>query len=226
MARDIWIVLPVKGIERGKRRLSGAIDALSRARLNRWLLEHTLAMVKDWSGDLRKCIVVSPCQGVLALARGAGATIAHEAPHALGLNAAAALGARCATRNGASRVLVLHCDLPGLTGEALEAMCRTANFNRQIALAPDRTGTGTNALLVPTNADFAFSFGRNSLARHRTQAASRGWAVSIVARPELAFDLDTPEDYAAWLRTRSQGSGQPEFARARRLRQVNLVAAG
>ncbi len=36
-------------------------------------------------------------------------------------------------------------------------------------------------------------------------AESQGWTVSVCARPELTFDLDTPEDWAAWNERRPSG---------------------
>jgi 2-phospho-L-lactate guanylyltransferase len=65
-----------------------------------------------------------------------------------------------------------------------------------MVIAPDRRGTGTNALLVSHCCEFRF--GERSYARHLLLAAERGWTAVVVSRPELAFDLDTPADFAAW----------------------------
>ncbi|HEX4836775.1 MAG TPA: hypothetical protein VFW01_10595 [bacterium] len=43
------------------------------------------------------------------------------------------------------------------------------------------------------------AFGRGSLAAHRRQALALGLTVTEVSRPGLAFDLDTPADFAAYL---------------------------
>ena len=210
MTPDIWTIVPIRGIERGKSRLAPAIDAASRACLNRWLLVRTLKVIERWRGDLKHCIVVSPCDQALELAQRAGAAVVREVKDANDLNRALALGASYAAANGAGKVLVLCCDLPDLTAESLRALTSTAGHPEHMALAPDKVGTGTNALLVDACPDVEFSFGEGSYARHCEWATARGWPVSVIARPELGFDLDTPDDLAAWS-TRRRGS-MPELA--------------
>jgi 2-phospho-L-lactate guanylyltransferase (CobY/MobA/RfbA family) len=64
-------------------------------------------------------------------------------------------------------------------------------------VAPDRRGTGTNALIASAE-EVEFRFGEGSCARHLMLAAERGWTAAVVSHPQLALDLDTPEDLAAW----------------------------
>jgi len=195
----LWTVVPVRGYARGKSRLASVLDAGARARLNRRLLLSTLRVIARWRGNLSRCVVVSPCRRTLATARRKGAATALETPRG-GLNRAAALGAYCARRNGARGVLVLPCDLPNLTPAALAAMTQAARSRKHVVIAPDRKKSGTNALLVVAPGPFEFQFGEGSFARHRLQAAQRGYGISVCARPELEFDVDTPEDLAAWRR--------------------------
>ncbi|MBI4190744.1 MAG: 2-phospho-L-lactate guanylyltransferase [Betaproteobacteria bacterium] len=200
MTSEIWTIVPMHGIERGKSRLAAAIGAAGRARLNRWLLVRTLKVIERWCGDLKHCVVVSPCDQALELAQRAGAAVVREMKDANDLNGALALGVLYATANGADKVLVLSCDLPDLTAESLRAFTRTAGHPQEMVLAPDKAGTGTNALLVDARRDVEFRFGEESLAQHREWAAARGWQVSVIARPELGFDLDTPDDLTTWLK--------------------------
>jgi 2-phospho-L-lactate guanylyltransferase len=199
----LWTVIPVRGIASGKSRLAGVMTAAERALLNRWLLAHTLGMVGEWRGDLSRCVVVSSCREALELAARHGAVTVDEGQDATGHNAAAALGAAYARRQGACGVLVLACDLPYLTADALAEMARAAGTSRAMVIAPDRRGTGTNALLVRVEGPFEFRFGEGSYAGHLELAAERGWKTFVCSRPELAFDLDTPEDFALWQASRS-----------------------
>lgn len=200
----------MRGIERGKSRLAAVLDVASRARLNRWLLTRTLAVVERWRGDLNHCVVVSPCDQALELAQRMGAAFVREMKDANDLNRASALGASYAAAHGARKVLVLSCDLPDLTPESLRALTGTAGNPEHMALAPDLAGMGTNALLVDAYPDFEFSFGECSYARYREWAAAHGWTVSVCARPELGFDLDTPDDLAAWSSRRRGGAPGPD----------------
>lgn len=198
MTREIWAIVPMRGIQSGKSRLAAVTDAAGRARLNRWLLARTLKVIERWHGDLRHCVVVSPCNQALELARRAGAATVREMKNANDLNRALALGRSYAAQNGAGKILVVPCDLPGLMAESLRALTTAAEHPEHMVFAPDKVGTGTNALLVDARGDVEFCFGECSRARHQEWAAARGWPVSVVARPELGFDLDTPDDLAVW----------------------------
>lgn len=195
---DVWTVVPVRGFAEGKSRLASVLDPAERARLNARLLVHTLGVLDRWRGGLSRCIVVSPCRGALGTAARLGAAVVDEGADSTGLNAAVALGASYAGSNGGRCMLVLPCDLPCLSTEALAAMLDAAKSERHMVIAPDSRGTGTNALLVSVEPPLEFRFGELSFARHLLLAAERGWRVSVCPRPELEFDLDTPDDLAAW----------------------------
>jgi 2-phospho-L-lactate guanylyltransferase len=187
----------MRGVARGKSRLAAALDPPARARLNRVLLTLTLGVIERWRG-LTRCVVVSPCEEALATAARLGAASVLETPDAAGLNGAAALGASYASDHGARSILILPCDLPYLTPESLTALAHAAEMPRHMVIAPDKAGTGTNALLVSAQRPFEFRYGEQSFARHLLLSAERGWTAAVCARPEIAFDLDTPEDLAAW----------------------------
>jgi 2-phospho-L-lactate guanylyltransferase len=192
------VVLPVRGIAEGKSRLATALDADARVELNRQLLASTLAAIEKWRGNLSRCVVVTPCRIAREIATERGAAVVDEGERAAGLNTAAALGASYARRKGARQVLVLACDLPRLSAEALMAMSDAATSSRHMVIAADRAGTGTNVLLVAADEPFEFRFGEASLTRHLALAAERGWQAVLCRRAELEFDLDTPEDLARW----------------------------
>src|SRR5262245_34395638 len=171
----VWTIVPVRGIAEGKSRLAGVLDAQARARLNRQLLERTLHTVASWSGEQSRCAVVSACRETLEIAERLGALIVDEGAETGGLNAAAARGAAYAAGRGAHRILVLPCDLPYLSTGALAAMLEAASSERHMVIAPDRHGTGTNALLLYAGQALDFRFGEGSCASHLALAAERGW---------------------------------------------------
>jgi 2-phospho-L-lactate guanylyltransferase len=90
---------------------------------------------------------------------------------------------------GGTSMLVVHGDLPLLAPDDLDALIAAANNG--CALAPDRHGSGTNALALREGFPLAFAFGENSCDLHR---ASAGDGAGIVRRPGLMIDVDTPED--------------------------------
>lgn len=198
MIPDIWTIIPMRGIESGKSRLAGVLTAGARSRLNRWLLLHTLSVVERWAGGLGRCIVVTPCRKTRELAVRAGASVVREEAGIRDLNRALMMGASRAKARGAEAIMVVACDLPHLNPAALTALARQGRRVPSLVLAPDAAGIGTNALLLRGHADFEFRFGEHSLARHLEMAGRREWTAAICSRPELAFDLDTPEDLAVW----------------------------
>ncbi len=196
-----WTLLPVSGIASGKSRLAAVLDAKARAALNRHLLTHTLAVIDAWQGDLARCVVVSPCDEALACARAAGAQGLRE-PAGGDLNAALTFGAAAVVARGGVKLLVVACDLPRLSAAALSGFAEFAAATGCAAIAPDRAGSGTNALALDADARNIFHFGADSFVRHLDAFAHAGCRSIRYERDELAFDLDLPQDYAEWMAQR------------------------
>jgi 2-phospho-L-lactate/phosphoenolpyruvate guanylyltransferase len=205
MSAEIWTVLPVRGMMRGKSRLAPALDERERAELNRWLFARTLAVLQAWYGDLARCVIVSRCAEVYALAHAAGAAVLCEAAPASDQNETAALGAAYAFDRGARRVMALPSDLPELSGASLDALAAAAAGPRHLAIAPDTEGTGTNAVVYGAGPHVRFHFGPQSCARYLDWADRCGLTVSVHHIGGVAFDLDTPVDLTAW---RQRNAGQ------------------
>ncbi len=210
--KHVWVIVPHRGVNEGKSRLSTVLQPAARAKLNRWLLARTLRVVRAWLGDAQRCVLVSPCEVTLALARKAGAIALpeHTSKQASsgGLNAALSqAAAHAAATLGAQRLLILPCDLPRLEVEALAAMEMLPVLGKDVVIAPDRHFKGTNALLVDASVR-KFAFGKDSYARHIAQGEARGVRTFPCINAALAFDLDTPEDLAEW---RNSGDAPQEF---------------
>ena len=194
----LWTIVPVRGLTAGKSRLAPVLDVAGRVALNRELLERTLAVVSAWSGAPQRTIVVSPCARTLVFARKAGATAVCEGTRAVGLNRAVRLGVAHAAAQSATHVLILPGDLPHISADALRALAEAAGRSKRLVLAPDKAGTGTNALLVGVGTGFEFAFGPASLLAHQVVARRARLRVSLVQRYDLELDLDTPDDLARW----------------------------
>jgi len=108
---------------------------------------------------------------------------------------------------GIARLLILPADLPQLSARDIELLAATPAG--EIAISPDRHGTGTNALSLPLPqaAGFAFAFGPDSFAAHHAEAERLGLRIGEVHSSGLAKDIDMPEDLpdAAGLTGSSQG---------------------
>ena len=178
-------IVPIKPCSMRKTRLAGALDVADRTALTQWMLCKVLDVLAATPGVARvQVLAVEPPPGWSG-----GWTI----DRGRGLNLE--LDAACAAAAGP--VMVVFPDLPGLCTGDVTALADAAK-GRGIAIAPDRHGRGTNALALASmhgpRGDFRMGFGPQSLARHSGRAGMRG---TLVNRPGLALDIDTPADLAA-----------------------------
>lgn len=219
----LYVIVPHRGVNAGKSRLASVLNDVARGRLNRWLLARTLTTVSAWLGDARdaqRCVVVSPCEVTLALARKAGVNALAEPAGTADLNAACTHAAEYAATLGAQRLLILPCDLPRLDVAALQALEAVPVTGADVVIAPDRHHQGTNALLVDA-AVREFAFGAGSYAQHLAQGNARGVRTAACVHAALAFDLDTADDFAQW----SRGDDAPQDFLAMLPRSVSHGAA-
>ncbi|PWH18360.1 MAG: 2-phospho-L-lactate guanylyltransferase [Anaerolineae bacterium] len=190
----LWAVVPVKPLRRGKSRLSEVLDLQQRWDLNRRLLCHTVAVLKE-STRVGVVMVVSRDHEALALARSLGArTLLESKPD--GLNRAVLVATLFAQRSHARTALILPADLPLLSESALETFLRAAQGEEPVlAIAPDRHRRGTNALYLTLPTLPRFCFGADSFQAHCALAKQLGRRCAVIEVPELAFDLDDADDW-------------------------------
>jgi 2-phospho-L-lactate guanylyltransferase len=182
-----WAIIPVKAPAEAKMRLAGVLDPEQRGALVRAMLEHVTEAAASASAIDRTCLIGPSRHGLrgdLPLLDDPGG----------GLNAALQSALGEATRAGASRVVFVAADLSRLVAHDLQLLALAPAG--QIAIAPDRHGTGTNALSlpVPQASGFQFAFGPDSFARHRAEAERLGLQVEVIHSPGLARDIDEPGD--------------------------------
>lgn len=188
-------MIPAKSFARAKQRLGGIASAEQREAIARALLARTVRVVRQAVGPDAPVIVVSdgPDVADVALPAGADRVFVSET---VGLNPQLADAAGHVPPG--DDLLVIHADLPLLSAEDVVALTGEGLIGEEaspVVLASDRRGLGTNALLLRGPKRF-FLFGSDSAARHRAAATAHGLAVSDVARPGLAFDLDEEQDWA------------------------------
>ena len=187
-----WAIVPVKPLRRSKSRLSPVLGAEERLALSREMLRRVLAAVGDVP-EIDRTLLVSRDTEAMALARQYGAKTLSERPP-IDLNQALEQATRAALGSGASAVVVVPADLPLVTAGDLRDLVGMGGSPPVVVLAPDRHGSGTNALLASPAGLIEYAFGPSSLDRHRALALAAGARVLICDRPGLALDLDLPED--------------------------------
>jgi 2-phospho-L-lactate guanylyltransferase len=182
-----WAIIPAKAPGHGKNRLSSALDEAARSELVRAMLVHVVSAVEAARNVDTVCLVGTSRHGLPE-------TLALLDDPGTGLNAAVAAGFDMAVQSGATRVLIVHGDLPQLSPQDVELLAAAAPGS--LAIAPDRHGIGTNALSLPLPeaAGFTFAFGTDSFALHKLEAERLALKVETIHSRGLAHDVDEPED--------------------------------
>lgn len=176
-------LIPVKAFDVAKHRLSGVLDDVTRAAFAREMATTVLSAAAPLP-----VFVVCDDESVADWARGESASVIWTPE--LGLNGAVARGVETLAAAGVELVSVVHADLPNA-----EPFGDLTGFDGATVVC-DRERDGTNLLRVPTRVGFTFSYGPGSFNRHVTTARSLGLEVLELDRPDLAFDVDRPEDLA------------------------------
>lgn len=176
------VVVPVKAFADAKARLASVLSAPDRATLARTMAERVVAA----AAPLAVCVACDD-RGVAAWAEDLGATV--EWTPGLGLNGAVQQAFGALAGAGFDVVIVAHADLPYAAG-----LARFAQHPDDVSIVPDRHDDGTNVLAVPAVAEFVFSYGPASFARHVAEAERIGRRVRVERLAELQWDVDTPDD--------------------------------
>jgi 2-phospho-L-lactate guanylyltransferase len=186
-----WLIIPAKPFDEAKSRLASVLSAPQRAALSANLFERTLrtAVTADCFTQI---LVVSRDPVVLALATRFGALPLLEAD--ADLNAAVTQACDQATALGGKAALILPTDLPRVRTSDLHALVAAFGDGGRIVITPSSDG-GTNALLLPLPAPFAFAFGPDSFCAHRIRATEAGYDLQAILTATLRFDLDSPRDW-------------------------------
>ena len=127
-----------------------------------------------------------------AIAREEGAEPRPDPAPGEGLNASLDRATAIAIEEGARGVLVLSADCPAATRADVKAIA----IGGGVVMAPDRYGTGTNALWRSPPGAITTSFGGNSRRSHTALAHVHHVPFAVLPLPRLAMDVDRPADLA------------------------------
>lgn len=192
----VWAIVPVKPLQRAKSKLSNILTQSERALLNRKLLKQTLIVLAQVP-VIERTLVISRDSEALALARDYDAKTVTERGSPP-LNKALVRASLIAQGYGVTAVLVLPADLPLLTKEDVVKLIASSGAPPEVVIAPDRRGSGTNAILSSPPGLIEYDFGPDSFSKHVKQAEKAGARVVICDLPSLSLDLDDPDDFAAY----------------------------
>jgi len=174
------VLVPIRSFDDAKTRLAEVLDAAERRSLARAM---ATAVVRA-ALDLPVVVVTDDAEVI----EWANTVDARALPVGVaGLNPSVSAAVDSLAAEGVERVIVAHADLP-------HARDLRHVDGAAVAIVPDRHGDGSNVLSVPTGAGFRFAYGPGSFARHQAEARRLGLGFEVVDDPDLAWDVDGPDD--------------------------------
>lgn len=198
MSEPTLIVVPVKTLDRAKSRLGPILSSTDRQGLMLAMLRDVTTKIEDTTPET-PLLLLSRDGKVrdYAYDRGYGYL---EETHS-GLNGSIGDATVWAIEKGYHRMLVIHSDVPLLTGRDVEQLIFPKKGSHVI-LAPSKDG-GTNALLRQPPEIIPTSFGRNSYLNHMKLAKKKGCLLEVYRSPTVEFDIDTLKDLVEFISRKS-----------------------
>lgn len=184
----VWALIPVKGRGGCKSRLAGVLSAGEREALVDTMFRHVVSAATE-ARSIERTVLVGPPRHEMD-----AHILLLDEPGGLNEALTSALAKVATSEFRPDRVVIVAADLPCLTALDLDLLANAPH--RSLAIAPDRHGTGTNALSLPLPeaAGFRFQYGIDSAALHRHEAERLGLSVETILSAGLEKDIDEPAD--------------------------------
>jgi 2-phospho-L-lactate guanylyltransferase len=196
--KDVWAVVPIKGVADAKQRLASVLVPEARRELAFAMAQTVLAALAQ-SPSLAGIVVVTADEQVASLALRVGARI-HGDNATSGHSAAVMSGAALLARERRRTMLSLPGDLPLLAASDVERVIQEHDTSPQFIVVPARDLAGSNAVLCSPPNVVPLQFGEDSFRRHLALARAAGLAPSVIRVPGIELDVDSPADLAEWRR--------------------------
>ena len=188
-----WALVPIKGFDRGKSRLSEVLAPSERADLARSLFEHVVQVLRT-SPYIDAVAAVSDSARARELAERLGVLALSDADESRGLAEVVDGALQNLEKRGATSVLICMSDLPDLSAQDIARVAQQLDESA-VVLVPDLAQQGTNVIAVKPPTVLPSCLGHDdSLRRHRAGARRLGLTVSIQVSSGIGFDVDRPSD--------------------------------
>ncbi|MCM8856324.1 MAG: 2-phospho-L-lactate guanylyltransferase [Candidatus Thiodiazotropha sp.] len=188
---EIWALVPLKELAQVKNRLAPVLTAELRRELVLAMAQDVVSALLDV--DLITRVLLVTNESSVAHLFSTMGVDNFRPEQGGGLNTELEQAVDYATVQGARQILIVHADLPLLTPLVLGEFIAAASPDITRAAAC-KTSAGTNLLLTESPLRFPLVFGSNSLRAFRKMFIRQGRTLDVVKHPQLAMDIDTPDD--------------------------------
>jgi 2-phospho-L-lactate guanylyltransferase len=179
-------IIPMKSLADAKARLAEVLSPEDRRALSLAMLEDVCRAASALDGVW----VLNSDEDAAAVARASGADPRPDPAPGQGLNPSLDAATAVAIEEGATGLLVLSADCPATTTADVKALA----VGDGVIVAPDRYGTGTNALWRRPPGVIQAAFGGNSRRSHAAIAHVNRVSFAVMPRARVALDVDRPKD--------------------------------
>ena len=187
-------LVPLKDLILAKTRLSGVLTSIERRALAQAMVEDVLDVLSRHQ-HITRITLVSDDPGASMLAQKYGADCWTESSLGCrGLNPLIQCASERLLAAGEEPLVVLHGDLPLLTGEDISHVVESQQALSGLIVGCDSKGVGTNLLAFNAASTPRFCFGADSCAAHIAGAKNAGVAVQILQRSGIGLDVDEAPD--------------------------------
>jgi 2-phospho-L-lactate guanylyltransferase len=185
------ILIPVKNLSAAKQRLAAVLDQPSRTELAQAMLHDVVAALAGWPRR-PACALVTSDGFAIELARQYDFEVIPD-PANPGETGAIEMATQICMARGIESTLVIPADIPLIQAREVEQILAQAPKEGSV-LAPAADGRGTNAAFRRPANLFPLRFGNDSFKPHLAAAQATGRPCVVLQLPDIAVDVDNPED--------------------------------
>ena len=197
----VWAVVPIKGGDRVKRRLSPVLPLALRRALAVAMAEDVLCALTG-AHSLAGVVVVTPDAEISRIAVRYGARTFSEGA-ADGHTTAVMTAAAALEREGMQAMLCVPGDLPLLTRFDVDRVVAEHRSPLDFVIVPSRDLSGSNAVLCAPPTGVPLRFGVDSFGGHLLAARRAGIEAKVLRLPAIELDIDNPADLDLFMRESS-----------------------
>ena len=187
----VGVIIPVKRLRDGKKRLSVVLSKSERSRLVKAMFFDVLKAIRK-ANCVDEILVVTPDNELIELVKITGISYLKENRND-GVNAAVLKGNKFFMQNNINTTLVIPADIPLIDKVCVEEIVSLSK-KYQIVITPSLNGDGTNILVRnPPNILETF-YDKDSFHQHLSKIKENKLQFTVFRKFSLMLDIDSPED--------------------------------
>ncbi len=185
----IYLLIPFKGLNTSKSRLSSVLPLSERRKLSLAMLLDVITVARK-SKLLDKIYIVTPDLNISGSIK--DVSLIFEPPPC-DLNKAVQIGMNICIKMNAKAALILPADIPFIKPEDICNIIKLSSYEKRVIVICKSKSGGTNALLMKPPGIIPPCFGNESFEKHVLASKERNIPIKIYSSPTVETDVDYPD---------------------------------